>query len=736
MDASSEHALLVSLTTAISGGVALTILARWLRLPAIVLLLAGGVLLGPEGLGWIRPEGLEGMLPVIVALAVGIILFEGGLTLDLRGYARGSRTIVHLLSIGVVVTWLGTAFFVWAIFDTSPGFAILAGSLVIVTGPTVIGPLLQRIQIIPRLHTILHWEGVLIDAIGVFMAVLCFEWLVGKSGGEALAKFGFRVFSGLLLGAVGGLAIVAVFRRKWVPESLVNAFSLGAAVLIFGVTESLISEAGLLSVTLAGLIVGWHRPVELRQIRKFKGELTDLLIGLLFLLLTARLRFEQFHDFGWRGVALVVCVIAVVRPLNIWLSTLGSGLAWRERLFLAWVAPRGIVAASMASLFALALREHAVDGEPRFLETFVYSVVVATVVLQGFTAGPVARLLGLRRPDPTGWLLVNADAFSRRLGRFIQDEAQLSVLLLDTNARRVAEAAEAGLPALCEDALEVEATEERPEFQRAGHLLALTDNSDLNELLCRRWRRSMGAERVYRWASARLHAAGGVKEWPPAVFPKVARPSVLAAELANGEAQMETITYSEPMPDFEGTPLLAARPGAVLLYREAAAFRSALRPGDRVLLLRRTAGFLARSVEAVLEPRGQTLEAVYEEALAWLVARHPRLSREDALAQLAAVGDGLPTQLGHGVAIPHIYSRHLRKRVVLLLRLPGGGLAAPGAEEPLRLLFFVVSPAGDPEGHLATLAEIARQVADPVGLQRLLADPADAVLRRMQEEAT
>lgn len=728
MDLPAKHALLVSLTTALSGGVFLTIAARWLKLPAIILLLAGGVAVGPEGFGLVQPSSLEGVLPVIISLAVALILFEGGLTLDLRAFARGSQVITRLLSAGVLVTWLGTAVCVWAIFRTTPALAVLAGSLVIVTGPTVIGPLLKRIKVQPRLHAILHWEGVAIDPIGAFLAVLCFEWLAGGSGEQAIAKFAGRIVSGVGLGVLGGCAIAWVFKKRIVPLNLLNAFVLAAATLVYGVTECVISEAGLLSVTVAGLVVGWFRPVELKHIQEFKAEITDLLIGMLFLLLAPRLRFEQFAEFGAQGAALVGCVIFLVRPLNIWVSTRGSGLSVREKLFLSWVAPRGIVAASVASLFAMALTGKDVGVDARFLESFVYSVIVSTVLLQGFTAGPLAKALGLQRPAPEGWLLVSAGAFARRIARFLREETGREVLLLDTNARLAAETTAAGLPALCENALNTDLAEERIEFQKLGYLLALTDNSDLNELLCNRWGGVLGQEHVHRWSAARLQTAapGGERQ---IVFRGISRPSVIGSEIASGEAWMETVVVGDTPPVLGGQPLLVAREGRVTPLARFAEF-GPVRAGDRILVLRRPPGFLARSVEMALDLHVGSLEELYDRLADAAVACRPAVSREETRRELSAPGsNALPATLGHGVAIPHLYSSGVDRRLAILVRLPDclpiASEAGDGAEadEPLRLVFFVLSPAGDPEGHLAALAEIARFCADAENRKRLFAMP-------------
>lgn len=735
MDQLVRHAALNSLVIAVAGGFFLILLARKVQVSAIVVLLAGGIVLGPEALNLVQPQSLESVLSAIVSLAVGIILFEGGLTLDLRGYHAGSSVITRLLSLGVVVTWLGTAACIHWLFGFPIPFALLAASLVIVTGPTVIGPLLKRLKVQSRVHNILHWEGVLIDTIGVFVAVLCFEWLVERSGSAVIEHLALRILSGVALGGLGGFAIVFALRRKWIPESLQNAFALAAAVLIFGLTEVVIAEAGLLAVTLAGFVVGWRHPVELKQIRQFKAEITDLLIGMLFILLASRLQLADFREFGLRGLALVALILFVVRPVSVLLCTWRSPLSWRERLFLGWIAPRGIVAAAMASLFAIALASLKYGGNAGFLVTFTFSVIIATVVLQGFSAGWVARMLGLRRPEPTGWLIVNGDALGRRLAQFIRDEVGLDALLLDTNARLVAEARAENLPALCEDALNVDLGEERDEFQSMGRLLALTDNSDLNELLCHRWSDSMGREDVYRWrsinaAAARTEAHGRV------VFPDMLRPSIVAAELTDGQATLSTVTYEDPPQEINGLPLLAARAGVVLPVLETEESFGFL-PGDRIFVLQRAGRFLARSLDAgrVIDVAGAELPAIYEQLLETVVASAPAVSRAETMRALLDPAALFPAMLGHGVAVPHSYSAQIQRRVCVVGRLQDP-IEIPVQPDPIRLVFLLVSPAGDPEGHLATLGEIARFCSDPHHREALLKFPRPEEARRYLRRRT
>ena len=541
-----------------------------------------------------------------------------------------------------------------------------------------------------------------------------------EAGRRRAGHLALRILTGLAIGGLGGYAIVQAFRRKLIPDNLQNAFALAAAVAIFGLTEAVISEAGLLSVTLAGFVVGWLQPVELKQIRQFKAEITDLLIGMLFILLSARLKLAEFHDFGWRGVLLVAVVLFVVRPVSV-LLTWRSPLSWRERLFLGWVAPRGIVAASMASLFAIALTAMKYGGNARFLETFTYSVIIATVLLQGFSAGWVAHLLGLRRPEPSGWLIVNGDAFGRQLAHFIRDRAGLEVLVLDTNARLVREAREERLPALCEDALNVDLGEEREEFQSVGHLLALTDNSDLNELLCHRWGESMSRDAVYRWRSLNSVGPTRTEGHGRVVFPEMLRPSIVAAELVDGQATLSTILYQDPLQEIDGMPLLIARAGVILPMVESEAETTAFRPGDQLLVLQRSGRLLARSLDLgqVTDLDGESLSAIYEQLIDVVVTASPAVSRAEALRALMDPGAIVPAMLGHGVAVPHCYSANIQRRICVVGRLRSP-LDVSEQAEPIRLVFLLVSPAGDPEGHLATLGEIARFCADARNRDALL----------------
>lgn len=721
MDAmpAQPHAMLVTVAVAVAAGAMLMVIARKLETSAIGLLLLGGIALGPQALGFVQPDSLGRVLPVLVSLAVGLILFEGGLTLDLKGYLSTSAIIRRLLTVGVVVTWLTTSVVVWLLFRFPVPVALLAGSLVIVTGPTVIAPLLKRINIVPRIHHILHWEGVMIDPIGVFVALLCFEFVNGMSGELALANFVLRALTGLVVGFVGGWAMSRILSLGWVPEDITNVFVLGGAILVFGGTEAIghqmdIGEAGLLAVVTAGFVLGALDTPGLDELKRFKADITELMIGFLFVILAAGLDFAEFRALGWRGVLLVAAVLVVVRPLNVLASSSGFGFGWREKVFLGWVAPRGIVAASMASLFAFALRDRpGLEEAGVFVETFTYSVIFATVLLHGFTAGPLARLLGLVRTVPTGWAVVGAHELAREIARFLGSRAKQPVVLVDTNARRIAQARAEGLLALEADARD-RTLEERPELLEVGNLLALTDNEDLNTLLCERWRDRFGRDHLFRWGSAGSgdRSTAGLQVW--AALPK---PSVLSSELFHGEARVVQSLGAARHAGAHVWPLVAIADSGVVVDPD-----SPERLGSvEMLSLYREADYLQRAMrrELVVRLDVDSRAELYRELVKRVASLHPAVSTEATVDELLSRDETFPPAMGHGVAVPHAYSPALETRLVAIAQTPRGLDYRAHDGEPVRLVVLVLGPPGDPEGHLETLARIARLVGDPEMRQAL-----------------
>jgi NhaP-type Na+/H+ or K+/H+ antiporter len=477
----SDPALTVAV--ALAAGMMAQAIAHHLRLPGIVPLLAAGALLGPDLFGILHPEVLGSSLQVLVGYAVAVILFEGGLNLNLGRLRRESAALRQLVTIGALVTAAGGMLAARLILGWGWSLALLFGVLVIVTGPTVITPLLRRVPLQRNLHVILEAEGVLIDPIGAVIAVVTLEVVLHPSGSSLLGgalDVASRLGAGALLGLAGGAAIAFLLRPKHlVPEGLENVFTLAMVLALFHLSNALVEETGLAAVTVAGLTVGNIRSQALSDLMDFKEQLTVLLIGLLFVLLAADVRFEEIRRLGVPGLLTVVALMLVVRPLNVWAGTAGSDLGLRQRLLLSWIAPRGIVAAAVASFFAVALDEAGMPGGAA-LRAMVFLVIAVTVLVQGVTAGLVAGLLGVKRRTNTGYAILGANELSRALARALRDGGE-EVLFLDSNPDATQAAQQDGFRVVFGNALE-ERTLQRAGLDGLAGCVGLTPNEEVNLL--------------------------------------------------------------------------------------------------------------------------------------------------------------------------------------------------------------------------------------------------------------
>jgi NhaP-type Na+/H+ or K+/H+ antiporter len=436
-------------------------LACRLRLPSILLLLLIGLLLGPV-LGFIDPDELLGeVLFPFVSLAVGIILFEGGLTLKLKELPVSGPIIFRLISVGALATWvtatLGSRFILG--FDWS--LALLVGAILIVTGPTVVGPLLRQIRPKGRAGAILKWEGILIDPVGAILAVLTFEVISLGEISNVTSFITTGVLRSLLIGLVFGLLgagiLVALLKRYLIPDYLQNGVSLMLVVGLFTLSDYLAPESGLLTVTIMGVALANQSWVSVRHILEFKENLQILLVGILFILLAGRVEISNLMQVGWEVAIFVVVLILIGRPLAVFLSTWRTPLDAKERAFLTWMAPRGIVAASVASVFAFEMIE---DGHENAesLVPVIFLVIVGTVIFYGLTSGPVARRLGLAERDPQGALIIGAHSLARAIARTLI-EFGFRTVLVDNNYNHISKSRAEGYEtyfgdALSEDTLE------------------------------------------------------------------------------------------------------------------------------------------------------------------------------------------------------------------------------------------------------------------------------------------
>lgn len=447
----------LTVALALAVGIIAQSVAQHLKVPGIVFLLAIGVLLGPDGVGIVQPEGLGHALHMLVGFAIAVILFEGGLNLQLRRLRREAATIRMLVTVGALVTWVGGALSARLVLGWSWMLSILFGSLVIVTGPTVITPLLRRIKVVRKLETILEAEGVFIDAVGAIIAVVALEVVVAAPTGSSLALGAVTVPTRLVLGAVvglvGGFGVALLLRvRGVVPEGLENVFTLSLALAIFQVSNALSSESGIVAVIMAGLVVGNSHTEVKHELKEFKEQMTVMLIGMLFVLLAADVRIADVAALGASGVAVVALLMFVVRPVTVLACTVRAGMTWRERAFLSWLAPRGIVAAAVATLFYERLAADGIAGGQE-MRALVFLVIAVTVVFQGISGPLVARWLHVRRPSGQGYAILGAHHVGMALGRLLEDSGT-EVVLIDANTEACREAEDAGFRVIHGNALE------------------------------------------------------------------------------------------------------------------------------------------------------------------------------------------------------------------------------------------------------------------------------------------
>ena len=481
----------------------LALAAHWLawrvRLPAIVFLLAAGIVAGPLT-DWLHPDALFGdLLFPIVSLAVAIILFEGGLTLRLHEVRGLEAPVRRLLTLGVVITWASTTALAWFFIDLSLELAVLFGAITVVTGPTVIGPLLRSVRPNQQVARVLRWEGIVIDPIGALIAVLVFEFLLstgeGASLGASSLTFALLLGVGIVIGAVAGWVTGVVLRRYWLPAYLHNLGTLVAAITVFHLANQIHAESGLLAVTVMGIWLANMKRVPLDDILPFKENLSLMLISGLFVLLAARLEPSAIPALGWGVLAVLLGMQLLGRPLAVLVSTLGTALSWPERGLLAWIAPRGIVAAAVSALFALRLEEAGYPGAEA-LVPLTFLVILFTVILQSATAKPLANALGVSEPPPRGVLIVGANPVARTIGAAVQ-RLDLPVLLADPNWDNVAEARLQGLPTYYGNPTS-EHAEQHLELTGLGLLFALSPRTDLNTLTSLEFGKVFGRNKVYR----------------------------------------------------------------------------------------------------------------------------------------------------------------------------------------------------------------------------------------------
>ena len=501
---------------ALAGILGLGIAAQWLAwrlaLPSIVLLLLVGVMAGPV-FGLLDPDALFGdLLRPLVSFSVAVILFEGGLSLRLRDLRGVGLVVRNLVTVGMLVTWLVGGLGAYLILGLDGYTAALLGAILVVTGPTVILPLLQQVRPTGPVAAVLRWEGIVIDPVGAVVAILTFEVVLAgrfEGPGVAVANLLGTLFAGASLGGLAAAIMLLLLRHFWIPDYLQSSVALAAVIVISAAADLIQSEAGLVAVTVMGVVLANQSITPLRHIIEFKGNLGVLLLGLLFIILSARLSLDDLLGVGFEGVLYLLLLIVVARPLAVLVSTWGSELNTRERIFLSMMAPRGIVAASVASVAALQLREEGRLGGDR-LVSLTFLIIIGTVIFYGFAARPLARRLGLSAERTEGVLMVGAHDWAREMaGALLQ--AGVRVRLVDTNRADIRAARLEGLDATYGSILS-ESLAERMDLQEFGRLLAVTPNDEVNALACLHFIDVFGRASVYQLPAGGIEPKKGVKE--------------------------------------------------------------------------------------------------------------------------------------------------------------------------------------------------------------------------------
>jgi len=505
----------------LAGIIILGIIAQWfawrLKLPAILPLILIGLMVGPvatlyteDGAKLIEPiwNGKKGLFPGeglynFVSLAISIILFEGGLTLKRAEISNVGPVITKLITLGTVVTFFGAGVAAHYIFELSWQISFLFSGLIIVTGPTVIAPILRNIPLKKDVSTVLKWEGILIDPIGALVAVLVFEFIsVGEGQAftkTALIEFGKILLFGTTFGFTFAHALAFAIKKDFIPHYLLNVVSLSVVLLVFVESDLFAHESGLLAVVVMGMVLGNMNLPNLKELLYFKESLSVLLISILFILLAANINVSDVAlIYNWKSLALFAIIVFIIRPLGVFLSAQGSDLKWNERLFIGWVGPRGIVAAGIASLFGSKLLA---KGEPgaEYITPLVFMIVLGTVLLNATTARMFAKMIGVFLTKSEGILIIGASKVSRLIGNYLKKNNR-HVVLIDNNQTNVEKAKKSGLEALTAN-IYSDALTDNIELNDVGYLISLTGNADINAFAIKKFEKQFGENGAFRLAS-------------------------------------------------------------------------------------------------------------------------------------------------------------------------------------------------------------------------------------------
>tara|TARA_R110002050_G_scaffold6740_4_gene27209 strand:- start:6247 stop:8067 length:1821 start_codon:yes stop_codon:yes gene_type:complete len=509
----------------------LSVFAQWLawkiKIPAILPLIIIGLALGPASTLF-SPDGekiLDGdeifsgdLLFAFVSISVGVILFEGGLTLKLREIRDQARVVRNLLIVGPIITLFGGGFAAHYLLGLDYRLAFLFGALIIVSGPTVVIPILRNVRPNMRINSVLKWEGILIDPLGALIAVLVYEFIQTSDLGntntvDVFKEFFITVSSGMFVGALAAFFLRWLLEKNRLPAYLRNVMALGMVIMAFTFAEFIAHEAGLMSTTFMGIILANVRVQNLKKILSFKEDVSIILISVLFILLSSRIDISQIEKLGEASIILFAVVTFGLRPLIVWISTIRSDFNWREILFMSWVGPKGIVAAAVASLFALQLSNNSDASinheQAELILPLTFMMIVGTVIIQGASSKFIARLLKVEREEPQGFLIAGANENARFLGTYLKNKG-IEVLLADTSKNNLKEAQKLGFD-VYDGSILSDSVLEDLDLTNIGKLMALTSSADINNLSCNFYKDEFGENQVFRLSSKKELEAGDIR---------------------------------------------------------------------------------------------------------------------------------------------------------------------------------------------------------------------------------
>ncbi len=493
-----ESFALQTIVLSLNAGILAILISERLQVPSIIFYLILGILLGPFFLNWVRPQSLGSLLPVIIELGVALIMFEGAMHLNLNQYKKASRAIRNLVTIGVVISVICIMLLTRWLFDWPWGISLLFAVLMSVTGPTVIAPILRKVPLKQPIGSILHWEAILLEPIVVIGAILTVEFLIHAEVTilDTLGRLLIITVVGGFIGSASGWVLTFILKR-YPPkqEAFRNLMLIAVALLIFEGSNLAAADSGLLALVFAGLILGNSQIPALYEIKQFKELITRVMISFLFILLAANLNWDLLIQFSTPVIFLLVAIMFIVRPLVIFTSMSGSNMGIPPKIFLSLTGPRGIVAASMASLLTIVFAKQGSNQAAQF-EILAYQVIMITVFTEAMWSKPLAAWLKVREEEKRGFLIVGAHPLGVEIALWMKKNA-VETVLVDRDSYDIYLAKKQGLGAYKGDALNEAFLDELP-LLTIGNLLALTSNDEVNTLACQLGKRYFGQDHTYQ----------------------------------------------------------------------------------------------------------------------------------------------------------------------------------------------------------------------------------------------